>query len=199
MPVALLAISLAVLASGPPLFYWGARPPVIAVEEAPAGGVEAQILEVHAALDKGALVVRFTFDRSVREATRLPDGAPVSGRLRANLFIDRDADRATGLDEGPGDLRTGSDLRLEVGVVALGEDAEEHRPAMAVITTTLVTLSREGRRQTLWRADDSEGGSRQVRTSGEWLEVRLPGEALVLPRARLIVHLGNRALDGRLQ
>ena len=199
MPVALLALSLGLLIEGPPLFYWGARPPVIAVEETLAGGVEAQILEVHAALDKGALVVRFTFDRSVREATRLPDGAPVSGRLRANLFIDRDADRATGLDEGPGDLRTGSDLRLEVGVVALGEDAEEHRPAMAVITTTLVTLSREGRRQTLWRADDSEGGSRQVRTSGEWLEVRLPGEALVLPGARLIVHLGNRALDGRLQ
>ena len=199
MSAALLAIPIALLAEGPPLFYWGSRPPVIAVEEAPTGGVEAQIQELHAALDKGALVVRFTFDRSVREATHLPDGAPVSGRLRATLFIDRDADRATGLDQGPDDLRTGADLRLEVGVVALGEDAEEHRPAMAVVTITLASLSRDGRRQTLWRADDSEGGSRQVRTSGEWLEIRLPADAGVLPAARLVLSVGSRALDGRLR
>ena len=198
MSAALLALPLLLLAEGPPLFYWGSRPAAIAVEGAPSGGVEAQVQEVHAALDKGALVVRFTFDRSVREATRLPDGAPVSGRLRATLLIDRDADRATGLDQGPADLRTGADLRLEVGVLAVGEDAEEHRPAIAVVTVTLVSLSHEGRRQTLWRADDSEGGSRQVRTSGEWLEIRLPAESGVLPKARLILSLGDRALEGRL-
>ena len=135
----------------------------------------------------------------MREATRLPDGAPVSGRLRATLLIDRDADRATGLDQGPDDLRTGADLRLEVGVVAMGEDAEEHRPAMAVVTVTLASLSHEGRRQTLWRADDSEEGSRQVRTSGEWLEIRLPAEAGVLPAARLVLNLQSRTLEGRLR
>src|SRR6185295_7213509 len=171
----------------------------IAVEGSTAAGVEAHVQEVHAALDKGALVVRFTFDRSVREATRLADGAPVSGRLRAMLFIDRDDDRATGFDQGPDDLRTGADLRLEIGVLALGEDAEEHRPAMAVVTATLVALGRDGRRQTLWRADDAEGGSRQVRTSGEWLEVRLPAQPAVQPAARLILSVGDRALDGRLR
>ena len=199
MSAALLAIPLVLLAEGPPRFYWGSRPAAIVVEDAPAGGVEAQVQEVHAALDKGTLVVRFTFDRSVREATRLPDGAPVSGRLRATLLIDRDADRATGLDQGPDDLRTGADLRLEVGVVAMGEDAEEHRPAMAVVTVTLASLSHEGRRQTLWRADDSEEGSRQVRTSGEWLEIRLPAEAGVLPAARLVLNLQSRTLEGRLR
>ena len=63
MSAALLAISLVLPAEGPPLFYWGSRPAAIAVEDAPAGGVEAQVQEVHAALDKGTLVVRFTFDR----------------------------------------------------------------------------------------------------------------------------------------
>ena len=199
MCAALLAIGLLALAEGPPLFYWGARPPVIAVESAATGGVEAQIEEVHAALDKGALVVRFTFDRPVREAVRLPDGAPVSGRLRATLWIDRDADRTTGLDQGPDDLRTGADLRLEVGVVAMGEDAEEHRPAMPVITVSLSELSPDGRRRSLWRGDDSAEGSRQVRTSGEWLELRLPPNAGVLASARLILGQGSRALDGRLR
>lgn len=190
---------MALLAEGPPLFYWGSRPPVIAVEGTSPAGVEAQIQEVHAALDKGALVVRFTFDRAVREATRLADGAPVSGRLRAVLFVDRDADRATGLDQGADDLRTGADLRLEIGVLAVGEDAEEHRPALAVVTATLMGLSREGRRQTLWRADDAEGSSRQLRTSGEWLEVRLPAQPAVAPAARLILSVGDRAQDGRLR
>lgn len=199
MREALFAIGLVALAEGPPLFYWGARPPVIAVEHAASSGVEAQIEEVHAALDKGALVVRFTFDRPVREAIRLPDGAPVSGRLRATLWIDGDADRATGLDQGPDDLRTGADLRLEVGVVAMGEDAEEHRPAMPVITVSLSKLSPEGRRHPLWRGDDSAEGSRQVRSSGEWLELRLPAQAEVRPMARLILSLGSRALDGRLR
>ena len=196
---ALLPAAFALLAEGPPLFYWGARPAVISVEEAaPGGGLEAQVQEVHAALNKGALVLRFTFDRPLREATRLKDGSPVSGRLRATLYLDRDADRATGLDEGPGDLRTGADLRLEVGVVAVGEDAEEKRAALPVVTVSLASLTREGRRKALWRADDSEG-SRQVRTSGEWLEIRLPEEAGVLPQARLILSLKDRALDGRLR
>lgn len=196
MTAVLLAISL--LAEGPPLFYWGTRPAVISVEGVSAGGVEAQVQEVHAALDKGALVVRFTFDRPVRDATRLADGAPVSGRLRSTLYVDRDDDRSTGLDQGSGDLRTGADLRLEVGVVTVGEDAEEKRAAMAVLTANLVTLSRDGRRKALWHGDDSEG-SRPLRTSGDWLEIRLPAEAGVLPQARLILSLPDHALDGRLR
>ena len=81
----------------------------------------------------------------------------------------------------------------------MGEDAEEHRQAMAVVTVTLASLSHEGRRQILWRADDSEEGSRQVRTSGEWLEIRLPAEAGVLPAARLVLNLQSRTLEGRLR
>src|SRR5262245_47047073 len=199
MLAALLALVAAFLVEGPPLFYWGARAPVIAVEEKAPAGVEAQIEEVHAALDKGGLVVRFTFDRAVEAATRADGGAPVSGRLRATLFIDRDLDRATGLDQGPEDLRTGADLRLEVGVIAVGEDAEEHRPALAVITATLQALGRDGKRQVLWRGDDSPEGSRQIRVSGEWLEVRLPASAGVQPAARLVLTVGSRVLDGRLR
>src|SRR3989442_9923956 len=105
---------------GKPLFYWGGRPPVIATEAAPGQGVEAQVLEVHAALDEGGLVLRFTFDRPVRDAIHLPGGLPVSGRLPAVVYVDADADRSTGWDLGPGGLRTGTEDRLEIGGVALG-------------------------------------------------------------------------------
>jgi hypothetical protein len=203
------------LAEGPPLFYWGARPAVITVEaaecvgpdcskppgaspEAPAtDSVSARVQEVHAALDRGALVLRFTFDRSVREAKQLPDGSPVSGRLRATLYLDRDADRATGLEEGPTDLRTGADLRLEVGVITVGEDAEEGRKASALITATLAELARDGRRKTLWRGDEA-ANPRQVSARGDWLELRLPSSPAVAPGARLILAQDGRALDGRL-
>jgi hypothetical protein len=183
---------------GPPLFYWGARPPVITVEGGDASGAEARVLEVHAALDRGALVLRFTFDRPVREATRLPDGAPVSGRLRAALYIDRDGDRTSGLDGGPGDLRTGADLRLEVGVLTVGEDPEEKRAARALILATLSSLARDGRRKTLWRAEDAQN-PREVAARGDWLELRLPREAGVAPQARLILSGDDHALDGRLR
>ena len=75
----------------------------------------------------------------------------MSGRLRATLYLDRDGERATGLAEGPADLRTGADLRLEVGVVAVGEDPEEKRAASALSPRTLVALAPDGRRKTLWR------------------------------------------------
>lgn len=191
-------------AEGPPLFYWGARPAVIATETGTSTRGEgvvaltARVAEVHAALDKGALVLRFTFDRPVREATNLPDGAPVSGRLRANLYIDRDDDRSTGLQEGPADLRTGADLRVEVGVVAVGEDQEEKLAARALLSAILASLTPDGRRKTLWRADDL-GSPREVRAHGEWLELRLPALAQVGPKARLILSLDDRALDGRLR
>jgi hypothetical protein len=191
-------LSLLLAPEGPPLFYWGARAPVVVVEGAGGEGTEARIREVHAALDKGSLVLRLTFDRAVREATRLPDGSPVSGRLRATLYVDGDGDRATGLAQGPGDLRTGAELRLEVGVVTLGEDAEEKRAASALITVTVFALQPDGRRRTLWRADD-QSRPREVRASGEWLELRLPAEAGVKEKARLVLGLPDRTLDGRLR
>jgi hypothetical protein len=187
------------LTAGRPLFYWGARPPVIATETAPGRGVEAQVLEVHGALDQGALVLRFTFDRSVRDATYLPSGAPVSGRLRALLYVDADGDRATGWDLGPGDLRTGSEYRLEVGVVALGEDEDEKLPAQALITAHVASLGPDGRRKSVWRADDA-AVPQEVSVRGEWVEVRLPPrEVAVKAGARLVLTAGEQIWDGKLR
>jgi hypothetical protein len=202
--LALLLLALPA-AQGAPLFYWGARPAVIATDAGPrraadegADTLAARVAEVHAALDKDALVVRFTFDRPVEEATHLKDGRPVSGRLRAVLYVDGDDDRATGLQEGPADLRTGADLRLEVGVVAVGEDPEEKLAARALLTAALAQLGPDGRRKALWRADDV-ANPREVRAHGEWLELRLPALAGVGPKARLILGLQDRTLDGRLR
>jgi hypothetical protein len=192
-----LALGL-LLADGPPLFYWGARAAVIIVDGASRGeGTSASLQEVHAALDKGSLVLRFTFDRAVSEAT-VQDGAPVSGRLRATLYVDRDADRATGLDEGATDLRTGADLRVEVGVLAVGADPEEKVEARAVLMVTAAALERDGRRKTLWRGDDVQN-PREVSARGEWLELRLPETLGIGAGARLILSLPERALDGRLR
>lgn len=172
---------------------------MIATEAASSQGVEAQVLEVHAVLDQGGLVLRFTFDRPVREATYLPGGAPVSGRLRAVLYVDADADRATGWDAGPADLRTGAEYRIDVGVVALGEDEEEKLPAQALVTASVATLGRDGRRKSLWRGDD-EAAPQQVSVRGEWVEVKLPaGDVTVKPAARLIFTVADRAWDGRLR
>jgi hypothetical protein len=186
-------------AEGRPLFYWGARPPVVTAEASPsAGAAEASVTEVHAALEPKGLVVRFSFDRPARDAMRLPDGTPVSGRLRAVLYLDTDDERQTGLDQGPLDPRTGSEGRLEVGVVSVGEDPEEKRAASALLTVTLSSLLRDGRRKTVWRAD-AEGNPSEVSAHGEWVEVRIPASALE-PRAplRLVLAEGNRAFEGRL-
>jgi hypothetical protein len=185
------------VATGPPLFYWGARPAVITVEDLASNGPEAQVREVHAALDQGALVLRFTFDRSVESASHGPDGAPASGRLRALLYVDADGDRATGWAAGPKDARTGADWRLEIGVVAVGEDPEENVPASALVTATLATVAADGRPRLRWRSDDV-GNPREVSARGEWLEVRLPRDVAVTPKARLILSLPGRALDGQL-
>ena len=201
MFVALLLGFLA--AEGPPLFYWGARPAVIATWQggrrggrwpaSPPGWPRCTRPSTRVPSS-----LRFTFDRPVREATNLPDGAPVSGRLRATLYVDGDDDRSTGLQEGPADLRTGADLRLEVGVVAVGEDPEEKITARALLSATLAAVAPDGRRKTLWRADDL-GSPREVRAHGEWLELRLPALAQVGPKPRLILSLDDRALDGRLR
>ena len=195
----LTVLALLAAGEGRPLFYWGARPAVVAVEAAPAAaGVEARVTEVHAAAEAQGLVLRFTFDRDVLGAMRLPDGAPVSGRLRASLYLDTDDDRESGLAQGSLDPRTGSERHLEIGVVSLGEDPEEGRKASAVLTATLSSLSREGRRKVLWRGD-ADGNPTAVSAHGEWVEVRLPPEA-VTPRAplRLVLAEGDRAFEGRL-
>lgn len=193
-------------AEGRPLFYWGGRAPCIEVprptpaerqrgEARPAA--EARVTEVHAALDAQELVLRFTFDRPVVSATRLPDGAPVSGRLRAVLYLDRDGDRSTGWAAGEADLRRGAEGRLEIGVLALGADPDEHIEAQAVITATLHALSGRGSRRTLWRGDD-EAAPGHVSARGDWLEVRLPrGAWPAAPGTRLVLAEGERMFDGR--
>ena len=182
---------------GPPLFYWGARPALISVEPPASASQDAQIVELHAALDQGNLVLRFTLDRPVEEAIHLADGAPVSGRLRALLYVDADDDRQTGLLAGPADPRSGADLRLEIGVLTVAEDPEEKIKASAIIGATLASLAADGRRHTLWRGDDAQSPS-AFSVRGEWLEVRLPGSVAVRPGARLILSLPDRALDARL-
>jgi hypothetical protein len=197
MPL-LAALLAAVPTEGRPLFYWGARRPVITAPAAAEAGVEAQVLEVHAAEDKGDLVVRFTLDRAVQDAIRLPDGSPISGRLKAVLYVDTDDDRRTGWDQGPNDLRTGADARLDLGAVSIAEDPDEKRPAGAVVSATLYSLTIEGRRRTLWRGDDDSEPTR-VSGHGEWVELRVPVEGLHLsPRARLILATAGGARDGRL-
>ena len=195
----LAALLFLAAAEGRPLFYWGARPAVVTAEAAPApAGVTARVTEVHAAADPGGLVVRFTFDREALSATRLPDGGPVSGRLRAVLYLDTDDDRDTGLAQGPLDPRTGAERHLEVGVISVGEDPEEGRKASAVLTATLSSLARDGRRKVLWRGD-ADGSPTAVSVHGECVEVRLPPAALAptLP-LRLVLAEGDRTFEGRL-
>jgi hypothetical protein len=193
-PLALFLLA----ACGRPLFYWGARPAVIVAEPAAAPSEAARVTEVHAARESGAVLVRFTFDRLVREALRLPDGSPVSGRLQAVLYLDADDDRATGLDEGPVSPRTGADQRLEIGVLTLGEDAEEKRAAAAVVTAALHGVAADGRRRELWRADDA-AAPRNVSAHGDWVEVRVPAPpGPVAAAVRLILAEGASAWDGRL-
>jgi hypothetical protein len=159
-------------------------------------GREAQVEEVAAVVAEGSLILRLTFDRPLQEALYLEDGAPVSGRLRATVYLDADADRTTGLDEGPMDLRTGADYRLDVGVLAMGADPSEKRPAQALLTVALVVVQ-SGRRKTIWRADDSSHPD-AVSLYGESLDVRLPAGA-VSPKAgaRVILSSGGRSRDGR--
>ncbi len=201
----MLAAALVLLAAAPrlategrPLFYWGARPPLLEAQPSESPGPAARVLEVHTAFDRGDLVLRLTFDRPVREAVTLPDGTPVSGRLRAVLYLDADDNPGTGYQGGPQDLTTGSEMRLEVGAISVGEDPEESRPAESLLAATLVSLSSEGRRRTVWRADDQAEPGRLSRR-GEWVELRLPAElAQARPGARLILAEGGRPVAGRL-
>jgi hypothetical protein len=183
---------------GRPLFYWGARPPVIQARHEGPGSNEARVAEVHAARDGGDLLVRLTFDRPVRTALHLPNGTPVSGRLRASLDLDTDDDRRTGFAGGAKDLRTGAELRLELGAIAMGADPDEKRPASALVAATLFGLTPEGRRRTLWRGDDT-AAPRRISAHDDAVEVRIPATlAKAGPRIRLILTDAEGAWDGRL-
>lgn len=178
-------------------FQWGRRLPVIVVEAPGGSGPEASVVEIHAAMDGDDLRLRLTLDRPVAEALYLPGGAPVSGRLRAVLYLDTDDDRRTGLEEGPRDLRTGAERRLDVEVIAVGADAEEKRPGRAVVAATLRALTRDGRRRVLWHGDDAGMGG--VTIDGRFVEVRLPAAQVALgPRARLILDAGGRTWAGQI-
>ena len=182
---------------GEPRFDWGRRRPVIVTEAPPQGGPEASVVEVHAASTGGDLWLRLTLDRPVAEALYLADGRPVSGRLRAVLYLDTDDDRKTGLDEGLRDLRTGAERRLDVDVVSVAADAEERRPGRAVVTATLRALTRDGRRRVLWRGDDA--GAEGVAAAGRFVEIRLPAAQVAMAgRARLVLDSGGRTWAGQI-
>lgn len=193
-----LLMLLAAAAEGRPLFYWGSRAPVIEAEKPRPSAPEAALVEVHAALDGPVLVLRFTFDRPVARALRLADGTPVSGRLRAVLYVDLDDDRKTGLAGGERELRAGADRRLDLGVLTVGEDPEEGRKATAVVTAQLFALTPEGRQRSLWRGDD-QATPLQVAVRGDAVELRLLAEkAPVAPAARLVLARDDQVWSGRL-
>lgn len=180
-------------------FAWGSRPPVIARDTAPHPTRDtAAVVSVHAALDGGDLVVRFTFDRPVQRALYAESGAPVSGRLRAILYVDADDDRKTGLLADAKDPRRGADRRLEVGVVAVGANPEENMGAQSVVTASVSDLAGK-RRRSRWRGDTA-ATPRQVLTGARWVEVRLLAERGPFKRtSRLVLAEDDVFLEGRLR
>jgi hypothetical protein len=187
---------LLLLAAGRPLHYWGSRAPIVVAEVQRGAGPSAQLENVSAVMTEGSLVLRLTFDRALHDVLYLKDGSPVSGRLRATVYLDVDDDRHTGADLGPADLRTGTDFELDLGAMTLGADPEEKRPAQALVTIALVSRQ-DGRRKTVWRADDSSHPD-AISLYGSWLDVRLPKGALS-PKsgARVILVSSGRSFDGR--
>jgi len=197
--VLLALITALAVPAGEAAFSWAGRPAVIARASAPRReGPVAAVLSVQAALDGGDLVLRFTFDRPVQRALFGDDGAPVSGRLRAILYVDADDNRKTGLAGAADDPRSGADRRLEIGVIAVGADPEENVGASAVVTASLSDL--QGRRRlSRWRGDTG-ATPRQVSTGGNWVQVRLLAERGPFRRtARLVLAEDDVFLEGRLK
>ena len=197
MVLALIAALLLPAGEGP--FTWTGRAPVIARKSAPPRDAPvAAVLSVQAALDGGDLVLRFAFDRPVQRALYGADGKPVSGRLRAILYVDADDDRKTGLAAAADDPRSGADRRLEVGVIAVGADPDENVGASAVVTASLSDLQGK-RRRSRWRGDTG-ATPRQVSTGASWVEVRLLAERGPFRRtARLVLAEDDVFLEGRLK
>jgi len=195
----LLLVLLLVQPVGRPLFYWGARPATITAPVAAGEGPVAQVTEVHGVVDRNDLILRLSFDRPLHEALYLPSRAPVSGRLRAVLYIDADEDRETGWGVSPGDARAGADYRVDVGVLALGADPDEGIAAQAIVTASLFELTADDRQRTLWRGDHTADPER-VSLRGDAVELRLPGELMpVSSTARLTLIVGTEAFGGRLK
>lgn len=195
----LLLVLLLAQPVGRPLFYWGARPASVVTEVAPGNGLAAQITEVHGVVDDGELVLRVSFDRPVNDALYLPSGAPVSGRLRAALYVDGDAIRTTGWAAEPGDPRGGADYRLDLGVLALGADPAEGIAAQALVTVSAFALTPGGRQRSLWRTDHSASPDR-ISIRGDAVEVRVPGGSMsVVPAARLALVVGDQGYEGSLR
>jgi len=195
----LLLILLAAQPLGRPLYYWGARPAVIETGVDVGEGSTARVTEVHGVVDKGDLVLRISFDRDVHEALYLPSGVPVSGRLRAALYVDADADRLTGWAASEGEARTGADYRVDVGVLTLGADPDAGIEAQALVTVSVVALLPQGRQRSLWRGDHT-GRPENISLRGDAIEVRLPGSVVpVGPDARLTLIADGEAYQGRLQ
>lgn len=197
MPTLLLVLFLA-QPLGRPLYYWGARPATISTDVSSGEGIAAQVTEIHGVVDDGELVLRVSFDRPVSEALYLPSGAPVSGRLRAALYVDGDALRTTGWAAEAGDPRAGAEYRLDLGVLALGADPAEGIAAQALVTASAFTLTATGRQRSLWRTDHSASPDR-ISIRGDAVEVRVPSLVSVVPTARLALVVGDRGFEGRLQ
>jgi hypothetical protein len=182
---------------GRPLYYWGARPALLTLAPEKASAA-ASVVEIRGAVDGGDLVLRFDLDRPVHDALYLKDGTPISGRLRAVVYLDVDDDPATGFEARPDDFRKGADLRVDLGSVSIAPDPEEKREADVIVAATLYSLTREGRRRTLWRGDD-EADPTRVSAHGEWVEIRLPPAAVPRgPAARLILSTDAGVSAGRL-
>lgn len=122
----------------------------------------------------------------------------MAGRCRAVLYFDRDGERGTGLAGGEKDPRAGCELRLELGVLAVGADAGERRDAEAVVTATLYDLAPSGRRRRIWQRDDGAQPG-DVSAHGDWVELRLPWERIGAESgARMVLAAGDQAWQGRL-
>ena len=194
----LLLVMLVAQAPGRPLFYWGSRPATIVTPAAAREGVAARVTEIHGVVDDGDLVLRISFDRAVGDALHLASGAPVSGRLRAALYVDGDVDRFTGWVAEPGDPRAGADYRIDLGVLALGADPDEGIEAQALVTVSLFALTRQGRQRGLWRTDHGASPDR-VSIRGDAVEVRVPGDTVsVLPTSRISMVVDEKGLEGSL-
>ncbi len=168
-------------------FYWGTRAPVVAPGKPARASLEARVTEVHAAVDAGDLVLRLSFDREVRSALRQSDGTPTSGRLHAVVYFDVDSERETGFAGAANDPRTGCERRLEIGALFVGEDPDEDREAVALVTTSLAEIDSGGRRSRVWNADEESDPS-PLLVWRDWIELRIPSRLLgVQPSSRLVL------------
>jgi hypothetical protein len=191
LTTAILALLLAL--QGPPFFYWGSRPAVIVG----ASSAEPAVEEIHTVVVGDEVILRFTWNQPVEELLFSQEGRPVSGRLRATLYWDTDGTSLTGEDFGRDDLRSGADLRLDVGVVAIGEDPAEGREARPLVTAALYSLSRTTSQSLRWRTD-SDVRPLTISRRGTWLELRIPANLLgATSETRLTLAQGGVATSGR--